>query len=86
MRDVFEMRKMVGPDPHINGTGGIASMEDAVQMMMCGADSIGLCTETMLTGSGSKMDEALKEIWSAGVQDGAGHEGSLIPRSNPPPN
>jgi dihydroorotate dehydrogenase/Pyruvate/2-oxoacid:ferredoxin oxidoreductase delta subunit len=63
MRDVFEMRKMVGPDPHINGTGGIASMEDAVQMMMCGADSIGLCTETMLHGFGflEKWMKALKE-------------------------
>jgi len=50
MRDVFEIRKLVGPGPHINGTGGIASMEDAVQMMMCGADSIGVCTETMLRG------------------------------------
>lgn len=50
LRDVFEIRKLVGPDPHIIGTGGVASMEDAVQMMMCGADSIGVCTETMLHG------------------------------------
>jgi ferredoxin len=63
MRDVFEMRKMAGPGPHINGTGGIASMEDAVQMMMCGADSIGLCTETMLHGFGflENWMKALKE-------------------------
>jgi dihydroorotate dehydrogenase/Pyruvate/2-oxoacid:ferredoxin oxidoreductase delta subunit len=52
MRDVFEMRRLLGPEPHINGTGGIASMEDAVQMMMCGADTIGVCTETMLRGFG----------------------------------
>lgn len=52
MRDVFEMRKLLGPVPHINGTGGIASMRDAVQMMMCGADTIGVCTETMLRGFG----------------------------------
>jgi len=62
MRDVFEIRKLVGPGPHINGTGGIASMEDAVQMMMCGADSIGVCTETMLRGFGflGKWMTALK--------------------------
>lgn len=62
MRDVFEIRKLVGPKPHINGTGGIASMEDAVQMMMCGADSIGVCTETMLRGFGflEKWMKALK--------------------------
>jgi dihydroorotate dehydrogenase/Pyruvate/2-oxoacid:ferredoxin oxidoreductase delta subunit len=52
MRDVFEMRKLLGPGPHINGTGGISSMQDAVQMMMCGADTIGVCTETMLRGFG----------------------------------
>ncbi|MBU1205533.1 MAG: 4Fe-4S binding protein [Proteobacteria bacterium] len=52
LRDVFEIRKMVGPSPHIIGTGGIASMEDAVEMIMCGADSVGICTETMIHGFG----------------------------------
>jgi dihydroorotate dehydrogenase/NAD-dependent dihydropyrimidine dehydrogenase PreA subunit len=52
LRDVFEIRKRVGSSPHIIGTGGVASMEDAVEMMMCGADSIGVCTETMLSGFG----------------------------------
>jgi dihydroorotate dehydrogenase/Pyruvate/2-oxoacid:ferredoxin oxidoreductase delta subunit len=63
MRDVFEMRKLLGPGPHINGTGGIASMQDAVQMMMCGADTIGVCTETMLRGFGflEKWMKALKD-------------------------
>lgn len=62
MRDVFEMRKLLGSVPHINGTGGIASMSDAVQMMMCGADTIGVCTETMLRGFGflEKWMKALK--------------------------
>ncbi len=50
MRDVFEIRRLVGPGPSIIGTGGIASWEDAVEMMMCGADSIGVCTQTMLSG------------------------------------
>jgi dihydroorotate dehydrogenase/Pyruvate/2-oxoacid:ferredoxin oxidoreductase delta subunit len=52
LRDVFEIRKRVGPSPHLIGTGGVASMEDAVQMMMCGADTIGVCTETMIHGFG----------------------------------
>ena len=52
LRDVFEIRKRVGPAPHLIGTGGVASMEDAVQMMMCGADSIGVCTGTMIHGFG----------------------------------
>jgi Pyruvate/2-oxoacid:ferredoxin oxidoreductase delta subunit len=61
MRDVFEMRKLLGPAPHLNGTGGIASMPDAVQMMMCGADSIGVCTETMLRGFGF-LEKWMKEL------------------------
>ena len=52
LRDVFEIRSRVGPGPAIIGTGGVASMEDAVEMMMCGADVIGICTETMLSGFG----------------------------------
>jgi len=52
LRDVFEIRSRVGPGPAIVGTGGMASMEDAVEMMMCGADVIGICTETMLSGFG----------------------------------
>jgi dihydroorotate dehydrogenase len=63
LRDVFEIRKLVGPAPHITGTGGIASMQDAVQMMMCGADSIGICTESMIHGFGflGKWMKALKD-------------------------
>ena len=63
LRDVFEVRKLVGPGPHINGTGGVASMEDAMEMMMCGADSIGICTQTMIAGFGflEKWMKSLKE-------------------------
>jgi len=63
LRDVFEIRKLVGPDPHINGTGGVASMEDAVEMMMCGADSLGVCTHTMIAGFGflEKWMKSLKK-------------------------
>ncbi|MDD5678956.1 MAG: tRNA-dihydrouridine synthase [Kiritimatiellae bacterium] len=50
LRDVFEIRRKAGPHPFIQGTGGIASYQDAVQMIMCGADLIGVCTETMLKG------------------------------------
>lgn len=50
LRDVYEIRRKVGPKPFIQGTGGIAGYRDAIQMMMCGADLIGVCTETMLKG------------------------------------
>ncbi|MBC8470446.1 MAG: hypothetical protein H8D56_13325 [Planctomycetes bacterium] len=50
LRDVFEIRKKVGPVPCILGTGGVRNYVDAVQMIMCGADMIGICTEVMLHG------------------------------------
>ena len=50
LRDVFEIRKKVGPRPCVLGTGGVRNHVDAVQMMMCGADMIGICTEVMLRG------------------------------------
>jgi dihydroorotate dehydrogenase/Pyruvate/2-oxoacid:ferredoxin oxidoreductase delta subunit len=63
LRDVFEIRRLVGSPPHIMGTGGVASFEDAVEMMMCGADSIGICTQTMLAGFG------FLEGWLTGLKD-----------------
>jgi dihydroorotate dehydrogenase/Pyruvate/2-oxoacid:ferredoxin oxidoreductase delta subunit len=50
LRDVYEIRRLVGTGPAVIGTGGVASWEDAVEMMMCGADSIGVCTQIMLSG------------------------------------
>jgi len=50
LRDVYEIRKKAGGTRFIQGTGGIASAKDAIQFMMCGADLIGVCTETMLRG------------------------------------
>jgi dihydroorotate dehydrogenase/Pyruvate/2-oxoacid:ferredoxin oxidoreductase delta subunit len=50
LRDVYEIRKKAGAKHFIQGTGGIASARDAIQYIMCGADLIGVCTETMLHG------------------------------------
>ena len=63
LRDVFEIRKLVGPRPSLIGTGGIARWEDAVEMMMCGADGIGVCTQTMLSGF------AFLEKWMKSLTD-----------------
>ncbi|MCD4699148.1 MAG: FAD-dependent oxidoreductase, partial [Phycisphaerae bacterium] len=52
LRDVYEMRKMCGADAILTGTGGITTWEDAVEMMMCGADLIGICTATLVYGFG----------------------------------
>lgn len=50
LRDVFEIRKKVGPKPCVLGTGGVRNHIDSIQMIMCGADMIGICTEVMLRG------------------------------------
>lgn len=69
LRDVFEMRKMVGPEPCILGTGGVSNYIDAIQMMMCGADMIGICTEVMLHGFGF-LPRLLKNIEKFMAQHG----------------
>ena len=52
LRDVYEMRKMCGPDAILTGTGGVMTWQDAVEMIMCGADLVGLCTATLVNGFG----------------------------------
>ncbi len=50
MRDVYEIRNLVGPSPVITGTGGMVTWQDAVEMMMAGADMVGFCTGILLEG------------------------------------
>ncbi len=52
LRDVYEMRKMCGDGANLTATGGVMGWEDAVEMMMCGADLVGLCTATLVNGFG----------------------------------
>lgn len=52
LRDVLQMRQSCGSDVTVIGTGGIRSFQDAVEMVMCGADLVGICTEVMLYGFG----------------------------------
>jgi len=52
LRDVYEMRRLVGPGPTLTATGGVLEWQDAVQMMMCGADLVGMCTATLVKGFG----------------------------------
>ncbi|MFH0909997.1 MAG: FAD-dependent oxidoreductase, partial [Planctomycetota bacterium] len=52
LRDVYEMRRMVGEKPFLTGTGGVTTWQDAVEMMLCGADLVGICTATLVHGFG----------------------------------
>jgi dihydropyrimidine dehydrogenase (NAD+) subunit PreA len=58
------MRSACRPDDMVMGSGGVETWKDAVQMMMCGADFIQVCTATMLHGYGiiSKMMQGLKRF------------------------
>lgn len=52
LRDVYEMRKLCGKDATLTATGGVMEWQDAVEMVMCGADLVGLCTATLVKGFG----------------------------------
>ena len=49
-KDVFQIRKAVGPKPVVVGLGGVENYQDSIEMAMVGADLIGMCTVTMLRG------------------------------------
>jgi len=52
LRDVYMMRKTLGPEPPILGTGGVTTWRDGVEMIMSGADLVGICSATIIYGFG----------------------------------
>lgn len=52
LRDTYELRKVNGPDKKIMQAGGVRNWRDAVEMFMCGADLVGICSETLISGYG----------------------------------
>ncbi len=52
LRDVFEMRRRVGPDRVLTGVGGVSEWRDGIEMAMCGADLVGSCAATIVKGFG----------------------------------
>lgn len=49
-RDTYEIRKVCGKEPPIMAAGGITNWRDAVEMIMCGGNLIGVCAETLISG------------------------------------
>ncbi|MBQ8579096.1 MAG: FAD-dependent oxidoreductase [Oscillospiraceae bacterium] len=49
-RDTYEIRKVCGKEPPIMAAGGIQNWQDAVEMVMCGGNLIGVCAETLISG------------------------------------
>ncbi|HWR23557.1 MAG TPA: FAD-dependent oxidoreductase [Feifaniaceae bacterium] len=49
-RDTYEIRKLCGEDAVIAATGGIRDWRDAVEMVLCGGDLLGVCAEILING------------------------------------
>ncbi|HGY55332.1 MAG TPA: hypothetical protein ENK44_06515 [Caldithrix abyssi] len=58
LRDVYEIRLLNGSQAAICGYGGMSNWKDYVEMIMFGADLVGICTDTMIRG----YDFLYKEI------------------------
>ena len=56
-RDTYEIRKVNGPNHRIMATGGIRTYKDAIEMIMCGGDLLGICAETLINGYDFIRDE-----------------------------
>ncbi len=49
-RDTYEIRKVNGNGPKIMAAGGITNWKDAVEMVLCGGNLLGVCAETLISG------------------------------------
>ena len=88
LRDVYEMRSACDEESMVMGSGGVGAWKDAVQMMMCGADFIQVCTATMLHGYGiiSKMMQGLKRFMAEqGYASYRDFRGAVVPHITPAP-
>jgi NADPH-dependent glutamate synthase beta subunit-like oxidoreductase/dihydroorotate dehydrogenase len=61
LRDTYEIRKVNGPEPKIMATGGIRNATDAIEMIMCGADLLGICAATLISGFGF-IGDVIKDL------------------------
>ncbi len=76
LRDVLQIRQVCGPDVTIMGTGGVRNFQDAVEMVMCGADFVGICTEVMLHGFGI-LPRIMRDLWAYLERMGKSHLSEL---------
>ena len=86
LRDVFEMRRACRPEDMVMGSGGVDKWQDVVQMIMCGADFVQICTATMIRGFGilapmiQKIKSFMADQGHAGYRD---FRGVVVPRITP---
>ena len=86
LRDVYEMRIGSNPDSMVMGSGGIERWDDAVQMIMCGADFIQICTGVMIKGP-KILPKIVSGIRQFMQEKGYNHyrafRGVVVPRISP---
>ena len=72
LRDVYEMRKLVGEEAVVFGSGGCRDWKDAVEFFLFGADIVQICTETLVSGFGF-MEGLLENLKSYLERQGHSH-------------
>ncbi len=86
LRDVYEMRSLLGPKPLVMGSGGVDGWLEAVRFMMCGADFVQVCTATMIKGFGilPRMVTRIKEFMRRqGYSDYRDFRDAVVPHITP---
>lgn len=81
LRDAYEIRKVNGMDPVIMQAGGITNWKDAVEMVLCGANLLGVCAETLISGYDivRPMIKGMKEYMDKhGYKDLADFRGLIV--------
>jgi NADPH-dependent glutamate synthase beta subunit-like oxidoreductase len=82
-RDTYEIRKVCGDGPVVTATGGITNWKDAVEMVMCGANLLGVCSETLMNGYDivRPMIKGMKEYMDKKGYDSLdGFRGIVVPQ------
>ncbi|MEN8191713.1 MAG: 4Fe-4S binding protein [Bacteroidota bacterium] len=89
LKDVYEIRTLNGPEPVLCGYGGMSNWKDYIEMVLMGADFVGVCTETMIRGYNFlwKEIEKLKDYLERHNYSSLGDmRDMLLPRIKTAPN
>ncbi len=81
LRDVYEIRKVNGPDVDITGAGGVTDWRSAAEIFLCGANLVGICAETLISGFGflPKLVREFKEWMSRRGFDSVRSMSNVVP-------
>jgi len=75
LRDTYQMRRALGKEAFIIGSGGVSDLASAVQQIMVGSDAVWISTETMLRGFDflpkllEELESYMKEMGYARILD-----------------